>query len=134
MDSKGRIVLPSKFRILLSTGAVLTRGLDRSLFLYPLEEWEVIAKKLSMLPLSQSNSRAFARLMLSGAWNVEIDKQGRMIIPDSLRKFANLSKRIVCAGLYNRIEVWDQESWDAYKLNTERESEQISEALGALGI
>ena len=82
MDSKGRIVLPSKFRILLSTGAVLTRGLDRSLFLYPLEEWEVIAKKLSMLPLSQSNSRAFARLMLSGAWNVEIDKQGRMIIPE----------------------------------------------------
>src|SRR6266481_6285006 len=106
MDNKGRMAVPAKFRSNLSAGAVLTRGLDQSLFLYPKAAWDEIAKKLAALPISQSNSRAFARLMLAGAWDIEIDKQGRMMIPDYLRKFASLTKKVVIAGLYNRLEIW----------------------------
>src|SRR5262245_7766512 len=101
MDAKGRIAVPTKFRSLLNSEAVVTRGLDQSLFLYPKKEWETIATKLSTLPLSQANSRAFSRLMLAGAFSIELDKQGRVMIPDYLRKFATLSKRVVVAGLYN---------------------------------
>src|SRR5581483_1224066 len=88
MDNKGRMAVPAKFRANLNAGAVLTRGLDKSLFLYPKAQWDQIAQKLAALPISQANSRAFARLMLAGAWDVEIDKQGRMIVPEYLRKFA----------------------------------------------
>lgn len=134
MDSKGRIAVPAKFRSLLNAAAVVTRGLDKSLFLYTREEWEVIAGKLAALPLSKANSRAFARLMLAGAFDAELDGQGRMMIPEYLRKFASLSKRIVIAGLYNRIEIWDEQAWVAYKTSTERESNAIAEGLGELGI
>lgn len=134
MDAKGRIAIPAKFRSLLNGGAVVTRGLDQSLFLYPKHEWEKIAVKLAALPISQANSRAFSRLMLAGASDFDIDKQGRVIIPDYLRKFASLSKKVVCAGLYNRIELWDEGVWENYKSGTERESTSIAEALGELGV
>ena len=134
MDSKGRVAIPSKFRNLLNSMAVVTRGLDQSLFLYPKKEWETIAGKLAALPLTNANSRAFSRLMLAGAFAAEMDKQGRMMIPDYLRKFANLSKRIVVAGLFNRIEIWDEQAWIQYKTNTERESTAIAEGLGELGV
>jgi MraZ protein len=134
MDVKGRVAVPVKFRNNLAAGAVLTRGLDNSLFLYPKAEWEAIAGKLATLPLAQANSRAFARLMLAGAWDVEIDKQGRMMVPDYLRQFAKLTKKVVAAGLYNRIEFWDDKTWEDYKANTEKESTAIAEALGGLGV
>jgi MraZ protein len=134
MDNKGRMAVPAKFRGSLGTGAVLTRGLDKSLFLYPRDQWDKIAGKLAALPISQANSRAFARLMLAGAWDVEIDKQGRMMVPEYLRKFAGISKKVVVAGLYDRLEIWNEESWQAYKADTERESSSIAEALGELGV
>lgn len=134
MDGKGRIAVPAKFRSLLNTAAVVTRGLDQSLFLYPRKEWETIASKLAALPLSKANSRAFSRLMLAGAWDIELDKQGRIMIPEYLRKFASLSKKIVVAGLYNRIEIWDEQAWTEYKRNTERESTKIAEELGEVGV
>ncbi len=134
MDAKGRIAIPAKFRSLLNQLAVVTRGLDQSLFLYPKKEWETIAGKIAALPLTNANSRAFSRLMLAGAFDAELDGQGRMIIPDYLRKFANLSKRIVVAGLYNRIEIWDEAAWIVYKKNTEAESTSIAEQLGELGV
>lgn len=134
MDAKGRIAVPVKFRENLKGGAVITRGLDRSLFLYSKHEWEKIALKLSALPLAKANSRAFARLMLAGAFDVELDKLGRMIVPDYLRKFGNLSKKVIAAGLYNRIEIWNEQEWEQYKLSTEKESESIAEALGELGV
>jgi MraZ protein len=134
MDAKGRLAVPVKFRNMLVTGAVLTRGLDNSLFLYPKAEWEAIAGKLAALPLAQANSRAFARLMLAGAWDVEIDKQGRMMVPDYLRQFGRLTKKVVAAGLYNRIEIWDEKTWEEYKAATEKESTAIAEALGDLGV
>ena len=133
MDPKGRIAIPAKFRAELKS-AVITRGLDKSLFVYTKSEWEKIASKLAALPLSQANSRAFVRLMLAGAFDLEFDKQGRILIPDYLRKFAGLTKKVVVAGLYNRMEVWDSETWNVYKDETEKESENIAEALGALGV
>ncbi len=134
MDEKGRVAVPVKFRSGLGGKAVLTRGLDKSLFLYTKTEWDKIASKLAALPLAQANSRAFARLMLAGASEFEIDKQGRGMIPDYLRKFGGISKKVVMAGLYNRIEVWDEQTWNQYKVSTEKESTSIAEALGELGV
>jgi MraZ protein len=134
VDNKGRMAVPAKFRANLGNGAVLTRGLDKSLFLYPISQWEKIAEKLAALPISQANSRAFARLMLAGAFDVEIDKQGRMMVPEYLRKFAGITKKVVVAGLYDRLEIWNEQDWEAYKANTERESGTIAEALGELGV
>jgi MraZ protein len=134
MDAKGRIAVPAKFRSSLNANAVVTRGLDKSLFLYTKSEWEAIATKLAALPLSKANSRAFARLMLAGAYDTELDKQGRIMIPEYLRKFAGLKKKVVAAGLYSRIEIWDDQAWQEYKASTERESTAIAEGLGELGV
>ncbi len=134
LDEKGRMALPAKFRGKLSGGAVITRGLDHCLFVYGIEEWNKLAEKLIALPLAQANSRAFTRLMLAGAMNVDIDKQGRILIPDYLREYAGLSKEAVVTGLYNRIEVWDSKQWKEYKTITEASSDEIAEKLSELGI
>ncbi len=134
LDTKGRLAIPAKFRGDLSAGAIITRGLDRSLFIFGTGEWENLVKKLMSLPLAQANSRAFVRLMLAGASDVELDAQGRILIPDYLREYAGLKKQAVIAGLYNRIEVWDAEVWKQYKSKTEAASDEIAEKLGELGI
>ena len=134
VDSKGRLAVPAKFREKLSPGAIITRGLDNCLFLFGAKEWEALAQKLMALPLSQANSRAFVRLMLAGAMDVEIDAQGRILVPDYLRKYADLKKEAVIAGLYNRVEIWDKDNWEKYKQKTESASEEIAEKLGELGI
>ena len=134
LDTKGRVAIPVKFRDQLSGGAIITRGLDKCLFLFGDKEWEALAQKLSALPLAKSNSRAFARLMLAGAMDVEIDSQGRILIPEYLRKYAGLKKQTVVAGLYNRVEIWDGELWRTYKAKTESSSDEIAEQLGELGI
>jgi MraZ protein len=134
LDDKGRLAIPVKFRNRLKKGAVVTRGLDNCLFLYPEDEWEKMAEKLAALPISQSNSRAFARLMLAGAMDVEVDKQGRIVLPEYLRAFAKLKREVVVAGLYSRIELWDEELWSTYKKQTENESGSIAERMAELGI
>lgn len=134
LDEKGRMAIPVKFRGKISEGAVITRGLDGCLFIYDKAEWEKLAEKIVALPLTQANSRAFSRLMLSGAVDVEVDKQGRVLIPDYLREYAGLKKQAVVAGLYNRIEVWDAEIWQEYKKKTESASDEIAEKLADLGI
>lgn len=134
IDDKGRIAIPIKFRADLSNGAVVTRGLDTSLFLFPKEEWDKLAEKLASLPLGQSNSRAFARLMLAGAMDVEVDKQGRVMLPEYLRTYAGLQKSVVIAGLYTRLELWDEATWNAYKSKMEEDAESVAEQLGELGV
>jgi len=134
LDIKGRMAVPAKFREKLAAGAIITRGIDNCLFVFANAEWDALAKKLIALPLAQANSRAFVRLMLAGATDVDIDNQGRILIPDYLRKYAGLKKDAVIAGLYNRIEIWDGPSWQAYKTKTESSSEEIAEKLGELGI
>jgi MraZ protein len=134
LDDKGRLAIPVKFRNQVKKGAVVTRGLDNCLFLYTKSEWEKLAEKLAALPISQANSRAFARLMLAGAMDVEVDKQGRVILPEYLRQFAGLKKEVVLAGLYSRIEIWDSEKWNTYKGQTEKESGNIAERMAELGV
>ena len=134
LDTKGRMAIPAKFRDKLTAGAIITRGIDNCLFVFANPEWEALAAKLIALPLAQANSRAFVRLMLAGATDVEVDNQGRILVPDYLRKYAGLKKEVVVAGLYNRIELWDKATWVAYKAKTESSSEAIAEQLGELGI
>jgi MraZ protein len=134
LDDKGRLAVPKKFRVALSKGAVVTRGLDNCLFLYTKEEWKKLADKLATLPFSQANARAFARLMLAGAMDVSLDKQGRIILPEYLRTFGSLKKEIIVAGLYNRLELWDSRKWAEYSLKAEKNSNQIAEQMGELGV
>lgn len=134
LDDKSRLCLPTKFRSALGKKAVVTRGLDNCLFLYAQKEWVVLAKKLAGLPLAQANTRAFARLMLAGAMEVEIDKQGRVLIPDYLKEFAKLGKKAVLTGMYDRLEIWDEDIWKTYRSKTEKNSTDIAEALSALGV
>ncbi|KKW45097.1 MAG: Protein MraZ [Parcubacteria group bacterium GW2011_GWA2_56_7] len=134
IDEKGRLAVPSKYRKALSKGAVVTRGLDASLFLFPKEEWDKLAGRLAGLPLGRANSRALARLMLAGAMDVSVDKQGRIVVPEYLRGYAGMTKDVVVAGLYDRIELWDKDRWESYKQAAEGEAEHIAEQLGELGL
>ncbi|MCK9438851.1 MAG: division/cell wall cluster transcriptional repressor MraZ [Patescibacteria group bacterium] len=134
LDDKGRLAIPAKFRSLLKKGGVVTKGLDNCLFLYTKEQWQKIAQKLSALPISQSKARAFARHFLAGAMDLEFDNQGRVTLPEYLRNFAVLKKSVIVAGLYNHLEIWDADSWDKYKKESEKNSVDIAEELGDLGI
>lgn len=134
IDEKKRLAIPPKFRKLLGSRAVITKGLDQCLFLYPAKEWDALAKKLSQLPLSQSDARGFARIMLSGAMEVNFDNLGRILVPDYLKIYAHFKKKLVIAGLYNRIEIWSEEKWQEYKEKTEKEVGDIAERLKELGV
>lgn len=134
VDEKGRVSIPAKFRNDLKGKVVVTRGLDNSLFLYPLKEWEKLAEKLATLPIATANTRAFSRLMLAGAMDVEVDKQGRIVLPGYLKEFSKINKKTVIAGLYNRVEIWSEELWNEYKKQTEAASNTIAEQLGNLGV
>ena len=105
LDDKNRIAVPTKFREFFNSGLVITKGLDNCLFVYTKKEWQKLVDRLANLPISQAKSRAFSRLMLAGAMDLGLDKQGRIVLPDYLKKFAGLNKQVVLAGLYNRLEV-----------------------------
>lgn len=134
IDEKGRMALPAKFRSTLTKGAVVTKGLDNCLFVYTQSEWQKLVEKLAALPLAKQKSRALARLMLAGAVDVEIDKQGRVLIPEFLRRFAGLKKNAIIAGLYSRLEIWDEGAWEKYKKTTEKDSVKIAEELDDFGV
>lgn len=134
IDAKGRMAIPVKMRGKLSDGAVVTKGLDSCLFVYPKEEWAKLAEKLANLPISDTKARAFARSFLAGAMELEFDKQGRVLLPGYLRQFASLGNLVIVAGLYNRIEIWNEKAWKEYKNKTETSTEEINEHLSQLGI
>lgn len=134
LDDKGRVAIPAKFRAILKKGAVVTKGLDNCLFLYSKEQFQKIAQKFSTLPISQAKARAFSRHMLAGAMAVDFDNQGRITLPEYLRKFSALKKGVIIAGLYNHLEIWDEAAWNSYKLEAEKNSNSIAEELGDLGI
>ncbi|MBU4369864.1 division/cell wall cluster transcriptional repressor MraZ [Patescibacteria group bacterium] len=134
IDDKNRLGVPVKFRTELLKGAVVTRGLDTCLFLFPRKEWTKLATKLSEMPISKSKSRTIARLMLAGAMDVSVDKQGRINLPDYLRKYAGIGKKAVVAGLYNRMEIWDEKKWETFKKDAEEDSSEIADTLGEIGV
>jgi len=134
IDQKGRMAIPAKMRGKLSDGAVVTKGMDNCLFVYPRIEWEKLAEKLANLPISDNKARAYARSVLAGAMELEFDKLGRVLIPGYLREFANLGNSVTVAGLYNRIEIWNEKAWKEYKLEADNQSDEINDHLASLGI
>lgn len=134
IDPKKRLAVPSKFRGELENKVVITRGLDKCLFVYPMKVWEELANKLGNLPVGEAGMRSFIRLMLAGAIDVDVDKQGRILIPDFLKEYAGLDKNVTIAGVYNRLEIWDEKKWSEYKKSAEKNSDEIAEQLGKLGV
>lgn len=134
LDEKGRLAVPAKFRQDLKNGGVVTRGLDNCLVVYPKKAWEKLAASLAALPINQAKARSFARFMLSGAMDVDFDQQGRITLPEYLRTFAGLDRKVVIAGLFDRLEIWDEDKWAAFKTGAEQNSAVIAESLEGLGI
>lgn len=129
IDDKGRIIIPVKFRDELGDVFIITRGLDKALFVYPLSEWQQIEQKLKSLPFTKADARKFTRFFFSGAIESEIDKQGRVIIPNNLRSYAFLTKECVVIGVSNRIEIWDKNYWESYYQDSEESFNDIAETL-----
>lgn len=134
IDQKKRLAVPSKFRKELGRKAIITRGIDNCLVVYTVKEWEKLTQKLENLPTSQVDARSFVRLMLSGAVDAELDKLGRILIPDYLKEYAGLEKDIAILGVSNKIEVWNAAKWKDYKTKTEKEVGDMAERLKELGI
>ncbi len=134
IDQKKRLAIPAKFRSKLGRKAVVTRGVDSCLVIYPIVEWAKLAKKLQELPVSKVDARGFARIMLSGAVDVILDKLGRILLPDYLKKYAGLKKEVAILGLSNRLEIWDNRKWEQYKQKKEKEVGEMVSNLTDLGI
>lgn len=134
IDPKKRVALPSKFRSELGNRVVITRGLDTCLFVYPVKVWEGLASKLGSLPVGESGTRSFLRVMLAGATDVELDSQGRVLIPDYLKTDGGLKKNVTIVGLIDRLEIWDSTNWQKYKTLAEKNTSKIAEELGKLGV
>lgn len=118
----------------MGKNAVITRGLDNCLVIYPIEEWNKVANKLENLPGGAVDARSFTRIMLSGAVDADLDKLGRILVPDYLKEYAFLNKNVAILGLSNRIEIWDQTRWQEYKKKTELVVGDLAEKLKELGI
>jgi MraZ protein len=129
IDDKGRMIIPSKFREDLGSSFVLTRGLDQCIFAYPRAEWTQLEQKLKALPFTKADARAFTRFFFSGACEVDLDKQGRIVLPSNLRTFANLTKECVVLGVSSRVEIWDRTIWESYYSKSEESFNEIAESI-----
>ena len=132
IDAKGRLIIPSKFREILGDEFVITKGLDGCLFVYDNNEWNVFEEKLKSLPLTNKDASQFARFFLAGAASVEVDKQGRILVPSVLREFADISKEVVLVGVASRIEIWSKARWDGAA--DYEDMDEIAEHMADLGL
>ena len=132
IDSKGRLIIPSKLRESLGEHFVITKGMDGCLFLYPDNEWKAFEEKLRALPLTNKNARTFSRFFVAGATTCELDRQGRILVPQTLREFAGLEKDVVLTGNLNRIEVWSKEKWN--EICDYDDMDSIAESMQDMGI
>lgn len=132
VDTKGRLIIPSKFRELLGEEFIVTKGLDGCLFVFPQNEWQAFEEKLRTLPLTQKGARTFTRFFVAGATPCELDKQGRILLPATLREFAGLDKDVVLAGMLNRIEIWSKAKWT--ENNAYDDMDDIAEQMTDLGL
>jgi MraZ protein len=133
LDEKKRVSLPKAFRSGLGKRVVMTRGLDKCLFVYSRFAWEKVAAKLQSLSLVNTDTRGFNRFMLSGAAEVDVDGVGRILIPDHQKAFAGLKRRVIFTGVSDRVEIWDAGRWETYKIRIEKEQEKMAEKLGEIG-
>lgn len=131
IDTKGRLIIPSKFREALGDEFVVTKGLDGCLFVYDQNEWSAFEEKLKSLPITNKDARQFVRFFLAGAASVEVDKQGRILVPNVLREFADLQKDVTLIGVGSRIEIWSRERFEG-TCNYD-DMEEIAEHMAELG-
>ncbi|MCI8806042.1 MAG: division/cell wall cluster transcriptional repressor MraZ [Clostridiales bacterium] len=134
IDSKGRLIVPAKFREGLGTVFVITKGLDNCLFVYTNDEWKVFEEKIKKLPLTNKDVRKFVRFFFSGAIECETDNQGRVMIPQNLREYAGIKKEVISIGVSNRIEIWSKENWVEYNDEENFIDGQLAEKMAELGI
>ena len=134
IDEKKRLAVPSKFRKELGQGAVITKGLDNCLVIYPVKSWKEKAEKLAALPETSKEARGYARTILAGAAPAEFDQLGRILIPEYLKEYAKIEKNVIITGLNNRLEVWSEELWSTYRQKAEDNIEDFASKLGDLGI
>ncbi|AZP93996.1 division/cell wall cluster transcriptional repressor MraZ [Enterococcus mundtii] len=134
IDAKGRLIVPSKLREELGEQFVLTRGLDGCLFGYPMSEWNALESKLNDMPLAKKDARTFVRFFYSAATECELDKQGRINIPNTLRNYATITKECVIVGVSNRIEIWDEAKWQEFSEAAEENFNEIAENMIDFGL
>ncbi len=134
IDDKGRLTMPSKFREALGENFVLTKGMDKCLFIFPRDEWSTFEEKLKTLPISSKDARAFTRFFFAGAAECELDKQGRIMIPSNLRNYAGVSKETYIIGVSSRLEIWSKENWEDYNEDDDLSYDAIAEKMSMLGI
>ena len=134
LDDKKRISIPSKWRSILGKKVVVTSGLDKSLFVYSLKEWQKIAEKLSDLSFTNKDTRSFTRFMLSNAFECDLDSVGRILITDALKDFANIKKKVVLVGMHSKVEIWSEEEWNKYSTLNNKSADTLASKLGEIGI
>ena len=134
IDTKGRLIMPSKLKEDIGEKFVVTKGLDGCLFVYSQTEWKTFEDKLRAFPLTNKDARALVRFFLAGAMECEIDKQGRFLIPGNLREFAGLEKEVVVIGVLDKIEIWSKDKWLKYSEEENSSVDEIAEKMSNLGI
>lgn len=132
IDAKGRLIVPSRFREQLGNEFVVTKGLDGCLFVYPNDEWKNIEEKFRNIPLTTKDARKFSRFFFAGAASCEVDKQGRILLPQVLRTFAELEKDVVFVGVLNRVEIWNKDKWQ--DTNSYDDMDEVAEHMAELGL
>ena len=133
IDSKGRLIIPSKFREELGESFVVTRGMDGCLSIYSQESWTEFEQKLATLPLASKEARTFTRFFVSGATSCDLDRQGRILVPATLREFAGLEKDVVLAGMVNRVEVWSKDRWIGNNTFSNEDLQGVAAHLTSIG-
>ncbi|SHJ59788.1 MraZ protein [Clostridium amylolyticum] len=133
LDNKNRMIIPAKLREELGGKFIITKGLDGCLYAYPIEEWKILEEKLKSLPLTNKDARAFVRFFFSGASEIEVDKQGRGLIPQNLLEYAGISKEIISIGVLTKVEIWSKEKWEDYN-DDNIDYNELAEKMSELGI
>ena len=134
LDPKNRVIMPSKFREKLGDSFVMTKGLDNCLFIYSSQEWSIVEEKLKSLPMTNKDARAFVRFFFAGACECELDKQGRIVMPNHLKDYARIDKELVIIGVSTRIEIWSKEEWNKFNSDANISYEDVAEKMSQLGI
>jgi len=134
VDTKGRVAVPAKFRPQVETGLVVTRGFEQCLFVYPMDEWQRLSERVSALSMGQAEARQLRRLLFASAFDTELDKQGRILLPAALREYAGIGDSAVVAGMNTYFEIWSKEAWATEQAGLAEDAETIAEAMATLGI
>ena len=134
LDAKGRLIMPAKLRTDMGEKFIITKGLDGCLFVFSQIEWSNFESKLKELPLTNKNARDFVRFFLSGATECEIDKQGRFLLVNTLREYAEITKEVIIIGVGTRLEIWNKDKWKKYNSNENISADTIAENMTMLSI